>query len=57
MERTLRDVGRAYLDDCRSDVKSATGPRCISLSGLTIELMLVIWLQSVSSTHTAMSRC
>ena len=31
-----------HLADCRSDLRSATGPRCVSLSGLTIELMLVI---------------
>ena len=31
-----------HLADRSSDLKSATGPRCVSLSGLTIELMLVI---------------
>ena len=34
--------GTGHLADRRSDLKSATGPRCVSLSGLTIELMLVI---------------
>jgi hypothetical protein len=45
----------AVAHDCRAashstglcelsiDLKSPTGPRCVSLSGLTIELMLVIW--------------
>src|ERR687890_2838444 len=35
-----------HLAGLSSDLKSATGPRCVSLSGLTIELMLVIkrWL-------------
>ena len=32
----------AHLADLSSDVKSATGPRWVSLSGLTIELMPVI---------------
>src|SRR5262249_48315802 len=31
-----------HLADLSSDVKSPTGPRCASLSGLTIALMLVI---------------
>ena len=31
-----------HLADRSSDLKSASGPRCVSLSGLTIELMLVI---------------
>ncbi|MDT7713102.1 MAG: hypothetical protein QOG46_1796 [Pseudonocardiales bacterium] len=31
-----------HLADLSSDLKSATGPRWVSLSGLTIELMLVI---------------
>jgi hypothetical protein len=32
----------SYLADCSSDLTSATGPRWVSLSGLTIGLMLVI---------------
>lgn len=31
-----------HLADLSSDLKSATGPRWVSLSGLTIELILVI---------------
>ena len=31
-----------HLADLSSDLTSATGPRCASLSGLTIALMLVI---------------
>jgi hypothetical protein len=31
-----------HLADGSSGVESATGPRCVSLSGLTIALMLVI---------------
>jgi hypothetical protein len=34
--------GGVHLADLSSDLKSAIGPRCVSLSGLTIELMLVI---------------
>ena len=36
-----REAG-VHLADLSSNVKSATGPRWVSLSGLTIELMLVI---------------
>ena len=32
--------GPDYLADDRSEAKSPTGPRCVSLSGLTIPLML-----------------
>ena len=38
----VSDGPGAHLADRRSDLKSATGPRCASFSGLTIELMLVI---------------
>ena len=31
-----------HLADLSSDLRSATGPRCVSLSGLTIALMLLI---------------
>ena len=34
--------GTSHLADRSSDLKSATGPRWVSLSGLTIALMLVI---------------
>jgi len=42
---------------CSSALRSATGPRCASLSGLTIELMPVIWPPETSSPTTPSSRC
>ena len=47
----------AHPADLSSAAKSATGPRCVSLSGLTTELMLVIWPSAISSATTAISRC
>jgi hypothetical protein len=38
---TRQNAG-VHLADPSSDLKSATGPRWVSLSGLTIELILVI---------------
>src|SRR5918995_1339608 len=49
--------GTDHLADRSSDFWSATGPRCVSLSGLTIALMLVIWPPSMSSAITPISRC
>ena len=40
-----------------SELKSPTGPRCVNLSGLTIELMLVICPLEISSAITPISRC
>ena len=39
---TYKAYAGIHLADLSSDLKSATGPRWVSLSGLTIELMLVI---------------
>ena len=47
----------AHLADLSSDVESATGPRWASLSGLTIELMALIWPSAISSAITPISRC
>ena len=52
-----RGQAPVQLADPSSDAKSPTGPRCDSLSGLTIELMLVIWPWAISSATTAISRC
>src|SRR5688572_2058208 len=41
-----------HLTDFRSDLTSASGPRCVSLSGLTIAPMLAIWPPAISSAHT-----
>jgi hypothetical protein len=46
-----------HLADRSSDLKSPTGPRCVSLSGLTIELMLVIRPPAIPSANTPISRC
>ena len=48
---------RVQLSELSSALKSPRGPRCASLSGLTIPLMLVISPPATSSAHTPIGRC